>query len=100
MQVYSRFSKCTNCKDFMDRILKEEIEKLRSENKMLKEENEKLKSMSLKKMAPKVKCKKCGDIIQSKHRHDMVWCGCHSVAVDGGDDYCRVVGNTENWEFI
>lgn len=46
-----------------------------------------------------IKCKKCGDIIQSKHRHDMVWCKCHSVAIDGGDDYCRWAGDKENIEF-
>ena len=46
-----------------------------------------------------IKCKKCGDLIQSKHRHDMVWCKCHSVAIDGGDDYCRWAGNKENIEF-
>lgn len=46
-----------------------------------------------------IKCKKCGDLIQSKHRHDMVWCKCHSVAIDGGDDYCRWAGDKENIEF-
>lgn len=43
MKMFSIGSKCTNCKDFMDRLLKEEIEKLKLENKKLKEENEKLK---------------------------------------------------------
>ena len=100
MKVFSIGSKCVNCKDYMDKLLKEQIERLKAENKMLKEENEKLKSISLKKMAPKIKCKKCGDIIQSKHRHDMVWCSCHSVAVDGGTDYFRWCGDKENWEFV
>lgn len=45
-----------------------------------------------------LKCKKCGDIIQSKHRHDMVWCKCHSIAIDGGDDYFRWAGNKDNIE--
>lgn len=37
----------------------------------------------------KVMCKKCGDIIESKHRHDFVCCSCDSVCVDGGHDYTR-----------
>lgn len=28
------------------------------------------------KKGPKVKCLNCGDIIQSKHRHDFVACSC------------------------
>lgn len=38
----------------------------------------------------KVRCKKCGDIIESKHTHDMVWCKCKSIAVDGGNEYQRL----------
>ena len=51
-------------------------------------------------MSNKLKCKKCGDIIQSKHRHDMVWCKCGAIAIDGGGDYCKVSGNLEDIEFI
>lgn len=36
-----------------------------------------------------VKCLNCGDVIESKHRHDFVWCSCQSVAVDGGKDYLK-----------
>lgn len=46
----------------------------------------------------KIKCKKCGDIIESKSRHDFVWCSCKSVAVDGGHDYLRRTGNLEDFE--
>ena len=46
----------------------------------------------------RIKCKKCGDIIESKSRHDFVWCKCQSVAVDGGKDYLRRVGNIEDIE--
>lgn len=35
------------------------------------------------------KCLKCGDIIESKHRHDYVTCSCGNVSVDGGTDYLR-----------
>ena len=31
----------------------------------------------------------CGDIIEYKHRHDLVKCKCGACAVDGGHDYLR-----------
>lgn len=37
----------------------------------------------------KIKCKHCGDIIESKNVHDYVQCSCKMVAVDGGHDYLR-----------
>lgn len=36
-----------------------------------------------------VRCKLCGDVIESKHRHDYVTCSCGNAAVDGGHDYLR-----------
>ena len=30
-----------------------------------------------------IQCKKCGEIIESKSRHDYVQCKCGSCAVDG-----------------
>ena len=36
-----------------------------------------------------VKCLKCGDIIESKNRHDFVTCSCGNVSFDGGKDYLR-----------
>ena len=41
----------------------------------------------------RVKCLKCGDIIESKHRHDFVFCSCGSVAVDGGTAYLKRSGS-------
>jgi hypothetical protein len=38
------------------------------------------------------RCKKCGSIIISRHRHDFVWCLCHNVFVDGGNAYTRIGG--------
>ncbi len=35
------------------------------------------------------RCKNCGDIIESKHRHDFVRCLCGSIFTDGGVDYIR-----------
>lgn len=36
-----------------------------------------------------VRCTRCGDVIESVHRHDFKWCSCGTVAVDGGHDYLR-----------
>ena len=36
-----------------------------------------------------IKCKKCGDIIFSRARHDMHSCSCKSISIDGGFDYVR-----------
>ena len=41
-------------------------------------------------------CVKCGDIIESNHRHDFVSCSCHAIFVDGGMDYIRIGGNVED----
>lgn len=40
----------------------------------------------------KAKCLKCGDVIESTHRHDFVQCKCGAIAVDGGREYLRRVG--------
>ena len=37
----------------------------------------------------KIKCNFCGDVIESKHRHDFETCKCGRVSVDGGHDYLR-----------
>lgn len=34
-------------------------------------------------------CKVCGDIIESKNRHDWQTCSCGSIFVDGGHEYLR-----------
>lgn len=46
----------------------------------------------------KIKCKKCGDIIESIDVHDFKWCFCGAVAVNGGREYLRRVGNEEDFE--
>lgn len=56
------------------------------------------RELSYYKIIHAIKCKKCGEIIYSTSRHDFKWCSCHTVAIDGGYDYCRVVGNTEDFE--
>lgn len=44
------------------------------------------------------KCKKCGDIIESKSRHDFQMCSCGSIFVDGGTDYIRRGGDPEYFD--
>ena len=44
----------------------------------------------------KIQCNKCKDIIESKHVHDFKWCSCKSIAVDGGLEYLRRLGNLED----
>lgn len=34
-------------------------------------------------------CRKCGDIIESKYRHDFVSCKCGAIFTDGGTSYIR-----------
>lgn len=46
----------------------------------------------------KVKCNKCGDIIESVSVHDFKTCKCGAVSVDGGHEYLRRCGEREDWE--
>lgn len=46
-------------------------------------------SSSYKIKVNKAQCRVCGDIIESKHRHDFVSCKCDEIFVDGGKDYLR-----------
>ena len=45
-----------------------------------------------------IRCRKCGDIIESETVHDFRVCSCGACAVDGGHDYLRRCGNLEDWE--
>ena len=45
----------------------------------------------------KIKCKKCGYIIESKSTNDYKRCSCGAVAVDGGKDYLKRIGNEEDY---
>lgn len=46
-----------------------------------------------------LKCKICGFVIKSQHRHDFKQCGCKSCFIDGGTDYCRVGGEPLDMEW-
>jgi len=44
-------------------------------------------------------CKKCKETVESKSIHDMKWCSCQSVGVDGGiADGNRILGNINDME--
>ena len=36
-----------------------------------------------------IRCKACGDVIESKTEHDFHTCSCGRVSVDGGHNYLR-----------
>jgi len=43
------------------------------------------------KLKMKIKCLQCGQILESKFRHDFQQCDCsNETAVDGGKDYLRL----------
>ena len=46
----------------------------------------------------KIRCLKCGDVLESKHRHDFKSCSCKSISIDGGHDYLRRVGDLKSYE--
>ena len=45
----------------------------------------------------RIKCKICGDEIESTFRHDFKRCACGKIAVDGGKDYLRRCGNRDDY---
>lgn len=47
-----------------------------------------------------VQCKKCGDIIESLHRHDFKRCSCGTCAVDDGHSYLRRLFKESMDDFI
>ena len=46
------------------------------------------------------RCRKCGDVIESKHRHDFVRCECGAIYIDGGLSYARGGGDPSNFESL
>ena len=37
----------------------------------------------------KIRCRHCGDVLESRHVHDFKFCSCGAVFVDGGQEYLR-----------
>lgn len=46
----------------------------------------------------KIKCKKCGDVIESKSTNDLKRCSCGAVAVDDGKEYLKRLSNEKDYE--
>ena len=52
-------------------------------------------------LSNKIQCKHCGEIIESKHVHDLVKCKCEICSIDGGLDYLkRLYKNSPEEDFI
>jgi len=47
-----------------------------------------------------IRCRNCGDVIRSKNRHDLVYCLCEKVFVDGGSWYVRCGGQLNMIEYL
>lgn len=47
-----------------------------------------------------VRCNKCGSYISMDTRYEYIKCACGAVAVDGGEYYTRIIGNSENWNIV
>lgn len=54
--------------------------------------------MQIKIIKNRIKCKYCGDILESKSRYDFNFCSCGKVAIDGGLFYLKRSGNPGDWE--
>ena len=48
----------------------------------------------------RIQCKYCGDIIESISVHDLKFCRCGKVAVDGGREYLRRCYTESQKDFI
>lgn len=46
----------------------------------------------------KIRCKKYGEEIESTYTHDFRSCKCGTCAVDGGHEYLRRYGDSNDWE--
>lgn len=45
-----------------------------------------------------IRCKLCNEVIESRSTHDIKWCSCGAVGVDGGKDYLGRMGNEEDMQ--
>lgn len=48
----------------------------------------------------KIRCKLCNNILDTNTDYDLVYCSCGAVAVDGGDEYHRIIGWKNAWEYV
>lgn len=54
--------------------------------------NRKVKAGAVNTIVSAIQCDFCRDVIFSRARHDMRHCSCGAVAIDGGFDYCKIMG--------
>lgn len=47
-------------------------------------------------MRNRAKCKSCGDLLESFHRHDFVSCKCGEISIEGGEVVFKCF--SKNWE--
>lgn len=48
----------------------------------------------------KIKCKKCGDILEGDKKGTFIMCSCKSCYIDETNYYCRIGGEPQNIEEI
>ena len=48
-------------------------------------------------MRNRAKCLKCKDVIESRHKHEFVRCHCEAIAVDGGTEFWRSLGDPKDF---
>ena len=48
----------------------------------------------------KLRCKKCGDIIEGDKRGTFIKCKCKSIAIDVTIWYTRLIGSPEDYEEV
>jgi len=46
----------------------------------------------------RIRCKKCGDILESTAQHEFKTCHCGAVSIDGGLEYTRRCGEPADYE--
>ena len=46
----------------------------------------------------KIKCKKCGDVIESKSTNNLKKISCGAVAVDSRKEYLKILCNKKDYE--
>src|SRR5579883_1789609 len=56
--------------------------------------------MSLKLVKSSIRCRSCNQIITSRTVHDFQGCPCGKVAVDGGSEYQKILGNPTDYESL
>jgi len=48
----------------------------------------------------KLRCKKCGDVVEGDKRGTFIECKCKSIAIDETKWYTRLIGKPEDYEEV